>query len=305
MKIIKAIILLLFVYSSSISFSAPLTELPEELQISILDYLDVSSLCEFIKTGNNSLSRKLLGPNGNVRKHVFDVILRNPKAFVRHMLKAIPHDPETIDADSYSFYQELIGLLPTYENSLQKFAVILIELLTWDDVIDQVRREIGNQFNDELSAQAGVQAKRQVWDELKTQTRAQSRFHVWDQIADYAKRQGKSTVSWHITQFKFDYLNKMRKDLPYLQFLNARAAESLNQEPIPAIEYALMVYQVGILKTRFCAGHLDIYRYITERVTETQADAILAGLDIPGAPEGSHFIDFQLKLIKRHLPNAE
>ena len=75
---------------------------------------------------------------------VTDLLRKDPEKFIKLVLHSIPHTPETIESELRTFHQEtfqinkLISSLPTYETAQQKLAGVLIELLTWGQVGDQV-----------------------------------------------------------------------------------------------------------------------------------------------------------------------
>ena len=257
-------------------------------------------------------------------KNLETLMKESPNPFIHLMMLSIPHTPETIESDLRSFHQDtfqiekLICSLPTYETPQQKLASVLLEQFTWC----QVNFEVGLQVADHVRSKAGTQAvgqcveqgAEQVGDYVRTQVgyqlvhqvRNQVGFLVLDQVWNHVLVQ---FLTQFIAQVNSQVGPLVNEDLRYFQFASAFQAGNLNEILIPAIDYTLTVYQLGTLAMRhseaFKTIHRGLSQFISQKISEEQATAILNGLNIPDAPEGNYLVETQLKMIKRHLPNAE
>ena len=249
---------------------------------------------------------------------VTDLLKEDPEKFIKLVLHSIPHTPETIDSDLRTFHQNtfqidnLTNSLPTYETSQQKLASVLIELLTWaqvgDQVWDQVWAQVWAQVWDQVRAQVWAQVWDQVWDQAWDQVWAQVGDQVWDQVRAQVGDQVRAQV-WDQVWAQVGAQVWANEDLRHFKFAPAFEAGNLNEVLKPAIDYVFTVYQLGTLAMRhseaFKTTQSDFAKFISDRINEEQARVILGRLDIPDSPEGNYLVDTQLKLIKRLIQVSE
>ena len=235
---------------------------------------------------------------------------------------------------------ELISTLPIYVTSHQRLAGVLTELIIWDQVSDIVKKKvlsgIWGQVLDmrgrhhHISLQEKVQLSAQIENQVLEQLWTQVGIHVSDYSSEYALDQIWNQVwgmqAWIIgpkvkckfsdrllTQIRHQVSAKISSqvdiDIGKFQFAAAFDNGGLNEPLKLAINYTFTVYQLGALSMRhskaYKAIHTKLYKYLLRRISEDQASVVLSRLNIPDAPEGNYLVDTQLKLIKRHLSNAE
>ncbi|MFK7826147.1 MAG: hypothetical protein AB8G05_18485 [Oligoflexales bacterium] len=235
------------------------------------------------------------------------MLKEDPSDFLRVLVNMFPFQTGNIEGVFELFYKEtfqidkLIVSLPSFQDSHQKLAGILLELIIWCEILPQVEAQVGN-----------------LLDLDKNHVRELSRVLFWGQVGNHVGKQvgkyvanevGNESLFKVLTELKdsLDYQigkqvwSKLNRDLDY--FINE--LEYCNQTLIKTLKSVFTIYQIGTLTIRhsdeFKEIHSILSHFIFENISDNKVKSILKSIELPKLTEKNHFVDTQIKLIKSYL----
>ena len=266
-------------------------------------------------------------------KHLTQLVRNKPEDFKRLVAKTAPKTHEDIENNLSSYYKKTIKIhdlildLPTYETHQKKLAAYLIQHMAWVQVRYQVWAQVWTEVAAQVMNQAGNKVRVQIGNNIWMSVWTQVMNQVGDLIADQVAAQITDQVGDQLADQAWDEVWRQVED-PDTDPVRSQVGSELSSHfhfkagdfkagsvLKPAIDYAFMMHQLSSL-TMIHSGQfktiLDgndnfdgLTNFIQEHITEDRAKTILENLkeQLPQAPEGNDFVETQLNMLKRHLPN--
>ena len=205
--------------------------------------------------------------------------------------------------------QTLSESFPSYESEGKKLAAIIMDLIIWDQISEQVstqvRAQAWTQVGDEVWAKVFPRVAKEVGLHVGNSIRNQIWAQIWEQIRDQVGvRVGHHVLFKIWTEVRSQVEDKVNRNLKHLKFAAAHREGSLSKAIESAIDYSLTVYQLGAVVIRHSLEVIqiqdDLARFISVEMEGSEIESVLANLKIPESHK-HYIIDNQLRIVRSHL----